>query len=95
MTELGYEDFRSPGFEAFRKDGQEMKFFWWSSDENAAQQNVARSSLAIRTPAGTTDHIALVEFPSEKQPRRPWAEVEAELRTYLSKGSVDESPLTQ
>ena len=83
MAELGFTEFADPGFEAFRRDGEEVRFFWWSSRRHGLHLNVPRASLVIRTADRDDIHVSMVDWPSEDQPLRPWADVAAEVRGHV------------
>jgi hypothetical protein len=88
MAREGFEVFQSPGFEAFRKDSVEIRFFWWSNAKAAQELNVPRSSLVLRTSMGDDTHISLVEWPSEEQKSRKWAEVEREILAEIDRAAM-------
>lgn len=83
MTDLGFEKVEDPGFEAYVKGEQKVLFFLWSSRKHAALLGVPRASLVIRI-GSTSEHIPLVEWPSEWQSTRQWSAVVEDIRAYLA-----------
>lgn len=87
LLPLGFEEYEVPGFLAFSYGPNDLRVFKWSNPKIADRDGIPRSYAVLCFGFGTPDQfrlrVPLVEWPSESQAKRPWAEVQAEIETVL------------
>jgi len=80
-AKYGFAPSPRPGFVGMARTTpgtvQRLDVFFWSNRKHADAHGIPRS-YAVLEVAGRRYRLPLVEWPSPTQPRRPWADVEAE-----------------
>lgn len=94
LAGTGFEQVQDPGFVGFRRihpdgRGQLLRFFFWSNRKHADATGIPRAYIVACVGLDQDRiedrrfRINLVEWPSQDQPRRPWADVSQDVRDHV------------
>lgn len=88
LAEHGFTEYETPGFLGFkRKDGRDLRVFFWSNTKVADRDGTPRSTtifcIGFEHPDAYRLAVPNVVWPSEDQPKRDWADIESELTSVI------------
>lgn len=88
LASYGFTEYETPGFLGFSRGQDDLRVFFWSNAKVADKTQSPRSTtiFCVGFDGGTDQHrlvLSNVEWPSDEQRKRDWADIESELRSVI------------